>query len=98
MLTLREFERLSSAKGNTLKIKVRFFAVVRQLTGTDALNVEVPAGATIASLCDHIGQQIPQLRGRLPSLLIALNGEFTGPGVALKDGDEVAFLPPFSGG
>lgn len=83
---------------NTLRIKVKFFAQVRQLVGTETLEVEVPADTTVASLCDQLAQQKPALHSRLASLLIALNGEFARLGVSLKEGDEVALLPPFSGG
>ena len=79
-----------------LKIKVRLFARYRELAGRGEMEVEVEEGATVAHLKQHLEQHFPQLQGGQP--LVAVNAEHVEPGFSLSPGDEVALLPPLSGG
>ncbi|MBI4298029.1 MAG: MoaD family protein [Chloroflexi bacterium] len=78
-----------------MKVKVRLFALYRELAGESELEIEVKA-ATTAHLWDVLRKRYPRLGKQSP--LMAVNGEFAQGDEKLKGGDEVAFLPPFSGG
>jgi molybdopterin synthase catalytic subunit len=79
-----------------MKVKVRFFALYRQLSGTAETPVEVPSGATLSQLWEQVQGLFPSLQGY--PLIAAVNGEQRNGPTPLQEGDEVAFLPPFSGG
>ena len=80
-----------------MKVLVRFFALYRERAGTDEIEVELPPEATPTDL-------LAELRGLYPSLptsdsvLIAVNYQYVDPQSPLHEGDEVAFIPPVSGG
>jgi len=81
-----------------MSIRVLFFASLADITGMRETEVE-PAGLSdVASLFSSFERRFPALAGHRPSLLYARNAEFVAPDQALADGDEVAFLPPVSGG
>src|SRR3990172_4658798 len=79
-----------------MKVRVRPFAFYRELLGLRALEVQVADRATLADLKDSLDKTFPKLKDYLP--LMAVNGEMKQLFDPLKDGDEVALLPPFSGG
>jgi molybdopterin synthase catalytic subunit len=60
--------------------------------------IELGAGQRLADLFEHYAAQQPQLRGMSGSIVLARNHEFADRQTPLADGDEVAFLPPVSGG
>jgi molybdopterin synthase catalytic subunit len=68
------------------------------LIGTKSLTRDVAENSTIAELIDNLQAEFPQLAGLMPSTAIALNQEFADPQTRLHEGDEVALLPPVSGG
>ena len=78
-----------------MKIKVRFFARYRELVGKDKIEMEVEEGATVASLKKRLEKEFPELGG---IDLVAINNEYVEPEYRLREGDEVALLPPLSGG
>lgn len=75
-----------------------FFGVLRDLTGQRECELELAEGTTAAGLFDHFAAQFPALNSARKSVTVARNQEFADPGVLLADGDEVALLPPVSGG
>ena len=85
-----------------MKIKVLYFASIRESVGRDVEELELPAGvATIAALRSHLrtrgGAWADALaEGRL--LRAAVNHDMAQPAAAIKPGDEVAFFPPVTGG
>jgi molybdopterin converting factor subunit 1 len=79
-------------------MKVRLFARARELARADAIEVALPAGATVRELRRRIGDAYPALRGLLERSALAVNDEFTEDGVTVPQGAEVALLPPVSGG
>lgn len=79
-----------------MKITVRCFAVVRELLGDDSLEVEVAEGTTVEGLQALLAEGAPDL-ARLP-LAYAVNQDYAEATQPLADGDEVAFIPPISGG
>ena len=81
-----------------MKIKARFFALYRELIGSGELEIEVVEGITVAGLKEKVTRDFPQLQGHAHSLIMAVNSEYAEPDVKLSPGDEIAFLPPLSGG
>jgi molybdopterin converting factor subunit 1 len=81
-----------------MKIRMRLFASVREAVGKREVVVDLPAGATASSLLSHLGVQYPKLRGLMPSLKVAINHEYVEGERQLAEGDEVALIPPVSGG
>lgn len=66
--------------------------------GRGELEIEMPAGSTVADLRRHLDQDHPALRALWPRLAVAIDGHLVGPEAPLPDGAEVALLPPVSGG
>ena len=81
-----------------MKINVLFFGVTHDLTGCAQEQVEVPEGENLEGLQRLCERRFPRLQAVTGSLLLALNQEIAKGPAALRDGDEVAFMPPVSGG
>ena len=84
-----------------INVEVRFFASLREVTGCGALAVDLPAGADFAGLCAALAQRFDaQAMAALlaGNVRVARNQTLATPPFALADGDEVAFLPPVTGG
>jgi molybdopterin converting factor subunit 1 len=82
----------------SVRIRVLFFGVLRDLLGNGSDDVSLPEGATLRDLLARYETQAPRLRQFAPTLAFAINQEYAAPAATLRDGDEVAFLPPVSGG
>src|SRR5262249_17385645 len=87
-----------AAAAPVIPMKVRLFARARELAGTDALEVSLPAGATVRDLRRHIAEQCPPLSGLLQRSALAVDDEFADDAWTLPLNAEVALLPPVSGG
>ena len=81
-----------------IAVRTRLFARLRELAGTDSENVEVRAGATVADVYNALRKSHPGLDVSSESVRAAVNQEFADWDVVVSDGDEVAFIPPVSGG
>jgi molybdopterin synthase catalytic subunit len=81
-----------------VRIRVLFFGALRDVAGAREDSLELPSGASLASVFEHYASRFPQLKQMAASVVLALNQEFAAPSAALAEGDEVAFLPPVSGG
>lgn len=78
-----------------MRIRSLFFASYRDLLGTEELEFELPEGSTVSELTGLVRAQ----GGALPERpVVAVNREYASPDTRLKDGDEVAFIPPVAGG
>lgn len=82
----------------TLRVRVRLFAMQRELAGTRELALELPAGATIEDAWSALVERVPGLAPGRPSVRFARNGAYDDASAALHEGDEVAMIPPVSGG
>jgi molybdopterin converting factor small subunit len=80
-----------------MTVRVLFFGVLAERMGRRSETREVADGTTLETLWKGIVAGHPALAGAPPPAF-ARNAVFTAPGVALRDGDEVAFLPPVGGG
>lgn len=81
-----------------MNITVRFFALHRDIVGASKIVREVPQGTTLGQLWTRLCEEYPALAPATRSLMFARNQEYAAPGMELHDGDEVAFIPPVSGG
>ncbi len=81
-----------------LQINVLFFGILRDLAGRGSDALTLREGATIADLLAHCERQIPRLKPYLPAVATAVNQEYAARSRPLQDQDEVALLPPVSGG
>jgi len=81
-----------------IAVRARFFARLREQAGTDSESVEVERGSTVADVYDALRKAHPALDPNRESVRIAVNQEFADWDVIVAAGDEVAFIPPVSGG
>jgi molybdopterin synthase catalytic subunit len=81
-----------------VRIRVLFFGQLKDVAGCAAESVTLAEGATVADLVAACEKKTPRLKDFLPSTAISLNQEYASPGAKLKEDDEVALLPPVSGG
>jgi molybdopterin converting factor subunit 1 len=83
---------------SNVRVKVLFFGRVRELVGASQEAIEVPAGATLSDLFGLYTARFPKLAEFRASLVASRNQEFAAWDTPLSAGDDVAFLPPVSGG
>ena len=81
-----------------IRVRVRLFAMQREMTGTREVALELAAGATAEDAWSALVDRFPALAPGRPAVRFARNGAYTDAGTALTDGDEVAMIPPVSGG
>jgi MoaE-MoaD fusion protein len=79
-------------------VRVLFFGLLKDICGGPAASLELPPGATTGSVFDHYAAAFPRLREMASSIVLARNHEFATTAEPLSEGDEVALLPPVSGG
>jgi len=82
----------------TIRVKVLFFGRLKDLAGGAAENAEFAEGGTIEQLFASYATRIPELAKYRSSVVASRNQEFAAWDTVLHSGDEVAFLPPVSGG
>jgi molybdopterin converting factor subunit 1 len=81
-----------------MRVKVLFFGMLKEIVGRTEELVDLEAGAQLSTVFDHYAGRFPRLREMAGSIVLARNQEFATRGTAVTEGDEVAFLPPVSGG
>lgn len=81
-----------------MRVRVLFFGLLHEMAGKPSDEIELPEGASIRQLVAHYESQMPRLRDFLGSLAIAVNQQYATPETQLRERDEVALLPPVSGG
>jgi molybdopterin synthase catalytic subunit len=81
-----------------MRVKVLFFGMLKDIVGRVEEPLEVPAGSPLSAVFDHYAERYPRLRDMAGSIVMARNQEFSPLSAAIGEGDEVAFLPPVSGG
>jgi molybdopterin converting factor subunit 1 len=81
-----------------MQIRVKLFAIVRDRAGVSELSLDLPEGATVRSAVQAIATKLPAVRDFLPRAAFAVNHEYFGHEQVLHDGDELAVIPPVSGG
>ncbi len=81
-----------------MQVRVLFFGMLKDLAGRGSESLSLPEDATLNDVLGHFGTQIPGLRALLPSIAMSINQEYAVPDSKLNPGDEIALLPPVSGG
>ena len=83
---------------NGMKVRVQFYAQLRDLIGIRELELELPERATVRELLEQIYTQQPALRAHDKSILIGAGLEFVDRNYKLHTGEEIAIMPPVQGG
>jgi molybdopterin converting factor subunit 1 len=81
-----------------MRVRVLFFGILKDLAGKSSDWLELPDGASVRDLLAAYQSQVPRLEESLPSLAVAVNQQYSGPDTKLMPDDEIALLPPVSGG
>jgi molybdopterin converting factor subunit 1 len=81
-----------------VNVTVKLFAVARQLAGSDTLQVELPAAATVGQLRAELARVCPPLAPWLAKMRIAVDAEYAGDAAPVTATSDVACIPPVSGG
>lgn len=80
------------------EVIVKFFASARDTVGQKDLTIELERNSKVEDLMNHLYQRYPELEEMKEQLLISVNKDRTSKDETLKDGDEVAVMPPVTGG
>lgn len=81
-----------------MRVRVLFFGVLKELVGKSADEIDVREGASVRDVVLYYESRIPQLKVSLASIALAVNQQYAGPDAKLQVNDEIALLPPVSGG
>lgn len=81
-----------------MTLKIKLFAMLREALGADEIEIDVPAGLSVASLREALAQAYPALQAHMPSLRIAASLRFVPESYVLSAPEELALVPPVSGG
>ena len=81
-----------------MKVRVQFYAQLRDLIGVRELEVDLSEGATVRQLLEQIYTQQPALRSHDKSILIGSGVEFVDRNYKLRPDEEIAIMPPVQGG
>ena len=81
-----------------MQVRTLFFGMLKDLAGRSSDSLNLPENATLGDVVAHYEELIPRLGELAASIAVSINQEFAGPDSKLKNGDEIAFLPPVSGG
>src|SRR5437763_556324 len=81
-----------------MRVRVLFFGMLKDLVGKSVEDIDVPENSSVSDVLALYESLVPRLKESLPSLAMAVNQLYVGPDTPLKTGDELALLPPVSGG
>jgi molybdopterin synthase catalytic subunit len=81
-----------------VRVKVRLFASLRERVGGERVELELPDGTSVEAAWQALLARHPSLGPSRPSLAAAVNRSYAPFDTSLRDGDELAFIPPVSGG
>jgi molybdopterin converting factor subunit 1 len=81
-----------------MKVSVKLFAAARDIAGLAEADLAISPGATVANVKAQLSSRFPQLQPLLERSLVAVNSEYAADASPVSDGDEVALIPPVSGG
>ena len=81
-----------------MTITVKLFAILRERAQATELSLDLPPSATVAAAREALAARVPALRDYLPRVAWAVNREYAPIETELTEGDELAVIPPVSGG
>jgi molybdopterin converting factor subunit 1 len=80
------------------RIKLLFFATLRDRAGAKSMELDVPDEMTVQGLKDKLAEEYPNLKDSMKSVLITINREYAFDEAVIPPGAEMALFPPVSGG
>lgn len=80
------------------RVKLLFFATIRDRAGTKSMELDIPEDLTIQGLKDRLGNEVPNLKESLKSVLITINREYAFDEAIVPPNAEIGMFPPVSGG
>lgn len=81
-----------------MNVRLLFFAVLRDIAGSDSRELALEDGTTAREVWQSLRHQYGKLADYTQPPMIAINETYATPDTALRDGDELAFIPPVAGG
>ena len=81
-----------------MKVRLLYFAVLRDITGRSEAEMSLREGTKVFEVWQSLREQYSQLADYRKPPMIAVNETYAGPDTVLRDGDELAFIPPVAGG
>jgi len=81
-----------------VRVRVLFFGMLRDIVGSAEEKIDLEDGARLESVFERYARTFPKLKGLESSIVLACNQQFCDRSTAVAEGDEIAFLPPVSGG
>jgi len=81
-----------------MKVRLLFFAVLRDIAGSDEQELAVGEGTTAGDVWESLRRTYARLAAYTQPPMIAINESYATPDAVLRDGDELAFIPPVAGG
>jgi molybdopterin converting factor subunit 1 len=81
-----------------MKVRIRYFATLRDRAGLKEEELDLEAGSTVSGLMETVQGRHPAIAESLPTVIIAVNREYAADDQVLEPGDEIALFPPVSGG
>src|SRR5689334_2697544 len=81
-----------------MRVRILFFGQLKEVAGRERDTLELPEGARVADLLRRYAEVKPALKVYYDAMAVALNQEYSEAGAVLHEGDEVALIPPVSGG
>ena len=83
---------------NAMKVRVKLFAAAKQAAGSDSVEVDVSDRSTVGNLREALSIRFPELRTLLRHAMFAINAEYVATETPLHADQEIACIPPVSGG
>ena len=80
------------------RVKLLFFATLRDRAGTRSMELDIPLDLTVQGLKDKISEEVPNLKESMSSVLITINREYAFDEAIIPPNAELAMFPPVSGG
>lgn len=81
-----------------MRIRVKLFAILREKAGMPELDLELPEGSSASAAAEAVAARLPALREPMRRAALAVNQTYANGSTVLGDGDELALIPPVSGG
>ena len=81
-----------------MRVRLKLFAILRDRAGSAETELNLPEGSTVSAAMAEVARQFPQIAQLLARAAVAINLEYSNLEAVLHDGDELAVIPPVSGG